>query len=74
MSAATIYAQEFDRCAKSPEWKAGALRGLQCALGEAQPLASSPYEGGTAQYDAWQAGIQAGLTEGKWQRRQERNA
>lgn len=74
MSAATLYAREFAASYKSPEWKAGALRGLQCALGEAQPLASPPYTGGTAQYDAWAAGIQAGLAEGKYYRKQECHA
>lgn len=74
MNAAAIYAQEFAACAKSPEWKEGARRGLQCALGEAQPLARPPYTGGTAQYDAWAAGIQAGLAEGKHHRQQECHA
>lgn len=67
MSRATeIHAQQFARCARSPEWKAGALRGLRLALDE--PVADGlPYPAGTAQYDAWQAGIEAGRAEGKWQ-------
>lgn len=66
-SATAIYEQEFASCAKSPEWKAGALRGLQVRLGEAATGNNLPYTPGTAQYDAWQAGIHAGQAEAKYQ-------
>lgn len=64
ITALHIYGREFRDCARSPEWKAGALRGLQKAMGEPCPT-GSPYTAGTAQDDAWRAGVQAGLTEGR---------
>lgn len=66
-SAAAIYHDHFATNQKSPEWKAGALRGLQVRLGEATTGPSLPYTPGTAQYDAWAAGIQAGQDEAKYQ-------
>ena len=67
MNAITLYDAHFARCAKSPEWKTGALRGLQVRLGEAVTSPGLPYTPGTAQYDAWAAGIQAGQDEAKYQ-------
>lgn len=68
-SAQRIYDYEFARCARSPEWKAGALRALRQRAG-LQP-APSPYASGTAQDDAWAAGNQAGWQE--WAFRSARN-
>jgi hypothetical protein len=65
ITALHIYGREFRDCARSPEWKAGARRGLEKALGECSPSQGSPYASGTAQDDAWRAGVQAGLAEGK---------
>ena len=62
-TALAVYNVEFRDCARSPEWKAGALRGLQKALGEPCPT-GSPYDCGTAADDAWRAGFQDGRTGG----------
>ncbi len=64
-AAQRIYDAEFAGCQKSPEWKAGALRGLRHGAGLAP--AGCPYAHGTAQGDAWLAGNQAALAE--WQHR-----
>ena len=66
-TAQQVYEREFAHCQRSPEWKAGALRGLQVRLGEATTGPRLPYTPGTAQYDAWAAGIQAGQDEAKYQ-------
>ncbi len=56
-----IYGAQFKDCARSPEWKAGALRGLRQRAGLTP--GSCPYPSGTAQSDAWLAGNQAALAE-----------
>lgn len=63
-AAQRVYDEEFSRCPRSPEWKAGALRGLRVRAGLAPN--GCPYPNGTAQADAWTAGCQAGLAEGRW--------
>ena len=63
-AALRVYEQEFAACQKSPEWKAGALRGLRCAAGLAP--AGCPYPCGTAQADAWLDGNQAGMAEWRY--------
>ena len=60
-----VFDAEYRHCQRSPEWKAGALRGLIRAAGCAQ-CSVSPYPSGTAQDDAWQAGLMAGIAEGKY--------
>ncbi|MDH2233084.1 hypothetical protein N5K37_24555 [Delftia tsuruhatensis] len=64
-TAQQIYDAEIRNCARSSEWKAGTLRGLQKALGEPASPAGVPYAAGTSQDDAWRAGYQHGLAEGK---------
>lgn len=66
MNAQAIHAAQYRHCARSPEWKAGALRGLQLALGETVSPKVAPYASGSAQDDAWLAGVKEGLAEGKW--------
>lgn len=66
-TAQQIYDMEIRDCQRSPEWKAGALRGLQKSCGESAKPAGVPYASGTAQDDAWRAGFQYGLSEGKAQ-------
>ena len=58
-----IYNAEIRRCPRSPEWKTGALRGLEQAIDgiETQP---SNYPSGSAQDDAWRAGFDYGLAAG----------
>ena len=63
-TAQQVYEREFAHCQRSPEWKAGALRGLRLAAGLAP--AASPYASGTAQDDAWGSGSLAGAAEWKW--------
>lgn len=63
-AAAQVYDHEFAACARSPEWKAGALRGLRLAAG-LKPE-GSPYKGGSAQDDAWRDGCEAGMSEWRW--------
>lgn len=65
--AAVVWAVAFEGCGKSREWQAGALRGLQVRLGEPTTGPSLPYAPGTAEYDAWAAGIQAGHAEARYQ-------
>lgn len=60
-AAQQIYEREFALCARSPEWKAGALRGLRRAAGLA--VEPSPYKSGTAQDDAWLTGNLVGRNE-----------
>lgn len=60
-----VFDAEYRNNQRSPEWKAGALRGLVKAAGCAQKSVN-PYPYGTAQNDAWQAGLQAGMAEGKY--------
>jgi hypothetical protein len=67
MTAQAIYDAEFRDCPRSREWKAGALRGLKVAFKEFK-CEAHPYVSGTAQDDAWLAGIQAGLREGRYLR------
>lgn len=67
LNAQYIYDSEFRNCQRSPEWKAGALRGLERALGSPAKQHALPYTSGTAQADAWSAGFQAGSAEGKYQ-------
>lgn len=69
-AAQAIYQTEFHRCQRSPEWKAGALQGLQKIAGCIERC-FSPYPSGTAQDDAWRAGVQAGLAEDKHQNQQQ---
>lgn len=59
-----VYDTEYAHCPRSPEWKAGALRGLRKQAGLSQP--SCPYPCGTAQSDAWLAGNLVGMTEWKY--------
>lgn len=59
-----IFDKEFRDCPRSGEWKAGALRGLQLSLDGDSP-SGSPFRGGTAQDDAWRAGVEAGLRIGR---------
>lgn len=66
-TAQSIYETEIHGCPRSAEWKAGALRGLQKALGETARPAGVPYRCGTAQDDAWRAGLRFGAVEGKQQ-------
>lgn len=63
-AAQLVYDREYARCPRSPEWKAGALRGLRLAAG-LKP-ADSPYKLGTAQDDAWIAGNREGMSEWRW--------
>lgn len=60
-----VFDTEYRNNQRSPEWKAGALRGLIKAAGCSRQCVS-PYPYGTAQYDAWQAGLLAGMAEGKY--------
>ena len=60
-----VFETEYRHCQRSPEWKAGALRGLIKAAGCAK-RSLSPFQSGTAQDDAWQAGLLAGISEGKY--------
>lgn len=54
-----IYEAEIARCQRSPEWKCGALAGLR--KGAAPSTCSrSPFASGTAQDDAWRAGLAYG--------------
>ena len=62
-TAQQVYEREFAHCQRSPEWKAGALRGLRLAAGLAP--AASPYASGTAQDDARNAGFQYGYEQAK---------
>ncbi|MCL2345036.1 MAG: hypothetical protein FWC58_04185 [Desulfobulbus sp.] len=66
MSAREAYNSFFAHLTRSREWHAGALRGLEVALGEriagATPL---PYTLGTAAFDAFGAGVDAGLIKGR---------
>lgn len=62
-----VFDAGYRNCQRSPEWKAGALRGLIKAAGCAQ-RSMSPFKSGTAQDDAWLAGLQAGMAEGKYLR------
>ena len=66
-TAQSIYDSEFRNCARSTEWKAGALRGLERGLGSTAKQKSCPYAAGTAQADAWDAGFLAGHAEAKFQ-------
>lgn len=66
MTPQTIFNAEFRDCAKSPEYKEGALRGLQKALGQAPTRPGVPYRAGTCQFDAWRAGFDAGVREGRY--------
>lgn len=65
MKAQDIYDREYAGCAKSPEWKAGALYGLRLELGGSRGRAPR-YEIGTAPYDAWAAGIMEGRAQARW--------
>ena len=67
LNAQSIYDSEFRSCARSKEWKAGALRGLERALGAPAKQNACPFAGGTAQADAWSAGFDAGRAEAKFQ-------
>lgn len=60
-----VFDAEYRNCQRSPEWKAGALRGLVKAAGCAK-RSLSPFKSGTAQDDAWQAGLLAGIAEGRF--------
>ena len=64
MNAQSIYDTQFAHCPRSPEWKAGALYGLKVILREPCQT-GSPYTCGTAADDAWRAGVQEGLAEGR---------
>ena len=59
MTPQQLYNDEVRDCPRSPEWKAGALRGLRKASGDR--CDGSPYYSGTAQDDAWLAGNQYGM-------------
>ena len=59
-----VFDAEYRHCQRSHEWKVGALQGLIRGAGCAQK-ATSPYQSGTAQDDAWRAGLLAGMAEGK---------
>lgn len=59
-----VYDTEYALCPRSPEWKAGTLRGLRKQAGLSQP--SCPYPCGTAQSDAWLAGNLVGMAEWKY--------
>lgn len=63
-----VYDAEYAHCPRSPEWKAGALRGLRRQAG--LQTAACPYPCGTAQGDAWLSGNLVGMTE--WAYRVER--
>ena len=63
-----VYDVEYAHCPRSPEWKAGALRGLRRQAG--LQTTGCPYRCGTAQSDAWLAGNLVGMTE--WAYRVER--
>ena len=70
-TAQQVYEREFAHCQRSPEWKAGALAGLQ-RRESPQVRKFSPYKSGTAQDDAWAAGVQYGLI--LWKFNQEKAA
>ena len=60
-----IYQASIQGCARSTEWKVGVLAGLN--KGKAPHVRQiSPYTSGTAQDDAWAAGLQYGLQLWKW--------
>ena len=63
-----VYDTEYAGCPRSPEWKAGALRGLRRQAG--LQTAACHYPCGTAQSDAWLSGNLVGMTE--WSYRVER--
>lgn len=60
-----VFDAEYRNNQRSPEWKAGALRGLIKGAGCVQ-RSISPFQSGTAQDDAWCAGLLAGIAEGKY--------
>lgn len=63
--AQATWESEYRDCARSREYKEGALRGLQKAFGEAASPPGVPYAGGTVQLDAWRLGFLDGLAEGR---------
>ncbi len=64
-TAQQIYDAAIKHTPRSSEWKAGALAGLKRRESPhvRQP---SPYQCGTAQDDAWAAGLQYGLQAWVW--------
>ena len=70
-TAQQIYDAEIKNTPRSAEWKAGALAGLQ-RRESPQVRKFSPYKSGTAQDDAWAAGVQYGLI--LWKFNQEKAA
>ena len=60
-----VFDAEYRNCQRSPEWKAGALRGLVRGAG-CMKQSVGPFKSGTAQDDAWQAGLLAGIAEGRY--------
>ena len=64
-TAREIYDEAVKSTPRSEEWKAGALAGLQRRESQ-QVRKFSPYKLGTAQDDAWRAGMQYGLDLWVW--------
>lgn len=64
----SVFNAEYAHCPRSPEWKAGVLRGMRHQAG--LHTAACPYPCATAQGDAWMAGNREGLAE--WRHRAQR--
>ena len=60
-----IYRATIAGCPRSQEWKLGAMAGLKKGQ-EPNVAQRSPFPSGTAQDDAWAAGLQYGRQEWTW--------
>ncbi len=64
-AAEQLHAQVFGgiRAPRSVPYKIGALQGMAYVLGESESIETPPYRPGTAELDAWRAGIDEGKRE-----------